>query len=316
MKKICVTGANGFIGKSLCKKLILSKYHVTGLTRFTNLKEDIYGMKQIQIGDLVLKPDLKNILKGQECIIHCAGKAHLMHEKKEDTALYYSINTEATKFIAEQAVKAGVKRFIFLSSIKVNGENTDGISNKIFQNNDIPDPKDDYAKSKLEAEKKLKEISSKTSLEVVIIRLPLVYGYGVKGNFLRLINLINIGFPLPFSLINSQKSLIGIDNLIDLITKCIDHPEAKSKTFLVSDDEDVSVPKLLRYIASAMERPLLLFPVPIFFLKLFGSIIGKKNEIRRFLESLRVDIEYTKKILGWKAPISLKEGISRMVKKQ
>ncbi len=183
----------------------------------------------------------------------------------------------------------------------------------IFTNNDIPNPEDSYAISKLEAEKVLWEISAKTNLEVVVVRLPLVYGYGVKGNMARLMKLINSGIPLPFSLIKNQRSLIGIDNLVDVLIRCVDHPEASGKTFLVSDGEDLSTPDLLRHVASSMERSTRLFPFPISLLKLFGFAIGKSSEINRLTNSLQVDISFTRKILNWSPPLTVQEGIRRIM---
>jgi nucleoside-diphosphate-sugar epimerase len=178
---------------------------------------------------------------------------------------------------------------------------------------DKPNPENPYAKSKLEAEKVLWEISAITGLEVVIVRLPLVYGYGAKGNLVRLINLVNSGIPLPLSLVRNKRSMIGIDNIIDLLIRCIDHPEANGKTFLASDGEDLSTPELIKLIASSIGRKANLFPLPIFILKSLGSIFGKSEEINRLVGSLRIDNSYTKKILDWTPPISVKEGIRRMV---
>ena len=310
--KICVTGANGFIGKALCKALNLSGKSIRGFVRTLDPYMKPTEIEYLSVGDISLKTNWKNQLNGCDCIVHCAGKAHLIHEKK-DLDIYRLANVEGTKHLAEQAAKSGVKRLVFLSSVKVNGENTNGKTNsKIFTNNDLPAPKDAYSISKFEAEKILWNISTETGLEVVVVRLPLVYGTSAPANLKRLIKLISTGLPLPFSLINNQRSLIGIDNLVDVILRCIDHPNAKNKTFLVSDDEDLSTPDLIKLIATKMGRSVRLFPDPIAWLKFFSFFIGRQSDIDRLTGSLQVDIEYTKKILDWKPSVSVSEGIKRM----
>jgi nucleoside-diphosphate-sugar epimerase len=235
--------------------------------------------------------------------------------KNVDPNIYRQSNVESTRKIAEHAVKAGVKRFIFLSSLKVNGESKfNNYNNKIITIDDKPNPEDEYARSKLEAENVLLEIAKKTNLEVVIIRLPLVYGYGVKGNLLKLIKLIKIGAPLPFSLIKNKRSMIGINNLIDMLLICINHPSAVGKTFFVSDGKDLSTQELIHCIASAMGSKVNLFPLPISFLKFAGYIVGKNSEIDRLIGSLQVDISHTSELLNWKPNISVEEGIRMMVK--
>ena len=318
MFKILVTGASGFIGKNLCRELVKSNRSIKGTVRNLNSMSINNNLKYFSIGNIDSKTSWNNALLDTDCIIHCAGIAHKI-SKKDEIDVYRSVNTEGTKRLAEQAAKAGVKRLIFLSSVKVNGEATDKInSNTIlndqtFTHNDLPDPQDAYALSKLEAEKELWEISSRTNLEIVVLRLPLVYGHGVKGNLKRFMKLINSNIPLPFSLVKNQRSLIGIDNLVDLIIRCIDHSDAVGKTFLVSDGEDLSTPNLVNHIASFMGRTSYLFPIPIFLLRIAGSILGKKKEIDRLVGSLKIDSSYTQKVLNWTAPISVTEGIRRMV---
>jgi len=321
MKKILVTGATGFIGNPLCKALTKSGRSVYGAVRSVSsslIKKS--EVEYVSVGDISSKTNWKDILAGIDCVIHCAGRAHKM-SKNQDFDLYNLINKEGTRNLAEQAAEAGVKRFIFLSSIKVNGETTNNKFNKInvdnqikniFSHTDIPNPIDAYSISKFEAEKILKNISTKTGLEVVVLRLPLVYGYSAPANLKRLIKIISTGLPLPFSLVNNKRSLIGIDNLLNVIARCIDHPAAKNKTFLVSDDKDLSTPDLIKLIATAMGRSIHLFPVPISWLKFFGFLIGRQSDIDRLTGSLQVDIEYTKKILDWKPSVSVYDGIRRM----
>ena len=313
MKKILVTGASGFIGQNICEELIKLNWPVCGTVRNSDSLSINNDFKYISVGDIGPKTNWDNALKGIDCVVHCAGKAHEMNNDN-DLDTYHLVNTEGTRHLAEKAAEAGVKRLVFLSTVKVNGENIDKINNnKIFTNNDTPDPKDAYSISKLEAETILWEISSRTDLEVVVVRLPLVYGRGVKGNLKRLIKLINFGIPLPFSLITNQRSLIGIDNLVSVLIRCVENLEAKGKTFLVSDDKDLSTPNLLQHIASAMGRSAHLFPVPISLLKFFGFVLGRQSEMNRLLGSLQVDISYTREILNWTPPISVEEGIKRMV---
>jgi len=257
--------------------------------------------------------NLNNILKDTDCVIHCAGKAHEINENDPKILKeYQKINVEETYRLAELSAKAGVKRFIFLSTIGVLGNNTNG--RLPFSVNDNPNPVKNYAKSKYEAEKLLLSLSKKYELEVVILRLPLVYGPECKGNLSRLKKLINFGIPLPFSLISNQRSLIGIENLIDLIIRCIDHPNAAGKTFLASDGEDISLPKLIKLIALSMNRKIFLFPVPLYLLKFLGSIFFRRDELDKLIGSLRIDISYTKKTLSWSPSTSIENGIRRMIK--
>ncbi len=313
MEKICITGVNGFIGKSLCKTLLSSNKKVRGFVRSLNPNTDPPQIELISIGNISSKTNWIDKIRGYDCIVHCAGQVHLIKDKI-DLETYHLVNSEGTKRLAEQAVEAGVKRLVFLSSVKVNGESTVKAENfRIFTNKDKPDPQDPYSRSKLAAENILWEIASKTNLEVVVVRLPLVYGYNAKGNLKRLMKLINFGIPLPFSLIKNKRSLIGIDNLVDVLIRCVEHPKAKGNTFLVSDDQELSTPDLLRLLASEMKISLYLFPFPISILKLFGFITGNSNEINRLVGSLQLDISYTKKTLNWIPPVTLRDGIKKMV---
>jgi nucleoside-diphosphate-sugar epimerase len=311
-----VTGANGFIGNSLCQVLSKLNIPVIGTVRSKNSFLKFQSVNLVSVGNISFDTNWSKVLENCEYIVHCAGKAHEMNDKdKLDN--YRATNIEGTKNLAEQAAKAGVKRLVFLSSVKVNGESTDNISNdknkKIFTHYDIPNPQDAYSISKLEAEKVLWEVSTKTGLEVVVIRLPLVYGCGVKGNLAKLVKIVQSGIPLPLSLVQNQRSMIGMDNLIDLLIRCVDHPNAAGKTFLASDIENLSTPDLIKNLANSMGRRSRLYPVPIFLLKLLGSILGKKKEINRLVGSLKIDSSYTQDVLNWTPPLSVAEGIRRMV---
>jgi nucleoside-diphosphate-sugar epimerase len=316
MKKICITGANGFIGKTLCKSLKANNNHIQGFVRAMDLYNNSSKTEYISVGDIGSKTNWKDHLNGFDCVIHCAGLTHQMSSIK-DINIYNLVNIDGTKRLAEKSVEAGIKRLVFLSSVKVNGESTYQINMKQkFSYKDKPNPQDLYAKSKLGAEKALWEISSRTGLEVVVVRLPLVYGYGVKGNLERLIKLVKSGIPLPLSLVKNKRSMIGMDNLVDLLIRCIDHPEARGKTFLASDGEDLSTPELIKLIASSMEKKANLFPFPISMLKFLASVLGKREEINRLVGSLRIDGSYTKEILNWTPTISVEEGIRRMVQRK
>ena len=321
MKKIFITGANGFIGKSLCQTLSKLNKSVVGTVRSKNSFLTLPGVKFILVKDNSFQTNLSQTLKDCEYIIHCAGKAHVMN-KKDKLDDYNLVNTEFTKNLAIQAAKAGVKRLVFLSSVKVNGESTDEDSdntivknkkNKIFTHGHLPKSEDPYSISKFEAEKLLWKVSVKTGLEITVVRMPLVYGHGVKGNLARLIKLVKSGLPLPLGRVQNQRSMIGIDNLVDLLIRCIDHPGAAGKTFLVSDGEDLSTPDLINHIASSMGRPARLFHAPIFLLKIAGRVLGKKKEIDRLIGSLKIDNSYTREVLNWTPPVSVTEGIRRMI---
>ena len=321
MKKTCITGANGFIGKSICKTLSKKNKLVVAAVRTNNSFLTIPNTNFISIDNIDHNTNWSKALENCDYVIHCASKAHVM-DNKDKIEEYHLINVEGTKNLAEQAAKAGVKRLIFLSSIKVNGESTDIIHNNktekseinsVFKHNHLPNPKDPYAISKYKAEKELWKISDNTGLEITIVRIPLVYGHGVKGNLKRLMKLVKFGLPLPFAGIQNYRSMIGIDNLVDFLISCIDHPNAAGKTFLVSDGEDLSIPNLINYLAVSMGRRARLFPFPIFLLKFLSSIFGRREEINRLIGSLRIDTSYTKEKLNWTPPISVEEGIRRMV---
>ena len=306
-RKIFLTGHAGFIGGAIIKKFELSNFDKNDV--LTKSKEIILHYGYINKDN---KNNWINLLQDVECIIHCGGRINIKEKTSENPLeIFRKANTEPTKILAEEAVKLGIKRFIFLSSIAVNGTFT--YNEKLFTFKDIPMPTEDYAISKWEAEQELWKIAQRTGLEVVIIRPPLVYGFGAKGKIVSLIKLLNLGIPLPFGLIKNKRSFIGIDNLVDIIIRCIDHPQASGKTFLVSDGEDLSFTDLIRVITSAMGRAPRLFPFPISILKLIGFVTGKSYEMGRIINSMQIDIDYTKKILDWSPSVSLKEGIRKMI---
>ena len=310
---IAVTGAAGVIGSNLVKTLV-PEICVRAITR----REYIVSSQALgngttwPVGHINSSTDWLTALAGIDCVIHCAARAHVINETEPDPlAAYRAVNVEGTRRLAEQAVVAGVKRLIFVSSIGVLGIHTN--RRGLFSSSDTPSPVDDYATSKWEAEQALWEVSAKTGLEVVVVRPPLVYGPGVKGNLARLLKLVRSGVPLPLGAVQNQRSLIGLDNLVDLLIRCVDHPAAAGQTFLVSDGEDLSTPDLLRHMAAAMGRSARLVPVPVPLLRLAGSALGKRAEIDRLVGSLQIDSSHTRQVLGWTPPVSVEEGIRRMV---
>lgn len=250
-------------------------------------------------------------LKNTTVVVHCAARAHVMDDKEaEPLTLYREVNTAGTVNLAKQAIDSGVKRFIFISSIKVNGEGT--LVGCPFKTEDNHAPEDDYGLSKSEAEKQLVALAKDSSMEVVIIRPTIVYGPGVKANFASLMRLVSKGIPLPFgSITQNKRSLVSINNLVDLIVTCIDHPKAANQVFLVSDDHDVSTAEMVRELAIALDKPTWQLPVPIWCYKLFGKLFGKSDIVDRLTGTLQVDISHTKETLGWKPPQTLQEGFKQ-----
>ena len=270
------------------------------------------GLPSVAVGDIGADTNWSAAIAGVDCVIHCAARAHVMHETAGDAlAAYRAVNVDGSRRLAEQAAAAGVRRLVYLSSIKVNGEQT--ALGAPFSFLDTPAPEDAYGISKWEAEQALWDVSAQTGLEVVVVRPPLVYGPGVKGNLARLLKLVRSGVPLPLGAVQNKRSLIGLDNLVDLLIRCVYHPAAAGQTFLVSDGEDLSTPDLLRHMAAAMGRSARLVPVPVPLLRLAGSALGKRAEIDRLVGSLQINSSHTRQVLGWTPPVSIQEGIRRMV---
>lgn len=311
MQLTLVTGASGFIGKAMCLKLCRQNYTVRAAVRSTTslLPSDQYDV--IAIGNLCLQTDWSAALIGVDTVIHCAARAHVMHDTTNDTmSAYRTINVFGTRRLAEQAAALGVRRLVFLSSVKVNGERTE--YDAPFVASHIPNPEDSYGLSKLEAEEVLWQVAEKTGLEVVIIRSPLVYGPEVKGNLRRLLRYIEMGVPLPLGAVTNQRSMLGLNNLVDLLFCCSEHPLAAGQTFLASDGIDLSTPRLIQLIANGMGRSARIIPVPIGLLKAAGSLLNKRAEVERLIGSLQVNSEPTRARLGWVPPVSIEEGIQEM----
>ena len=283
--KILITGQNGFIGKALFDLLKQQGHQVRGTVRNENKIEE--GLDIIAVGDISSTTDWSTALKDIETVIHLANRAHVLNDQVSDPlTIFREVNVAGTIHLAKQALESRVKRFIFISSIKVNGEKTDEHS---FSVEDRPNPQDPYAISKLEAENALREISAQSTMEIVIIRPPLVYGQGVKGNFKRLSRLVELGIPLPFASIKNKRSLISLENLVQLLSKAIIDPTVANQTLLVSDSKDLSAPQLIKKIAKSIGKPTRLFPFPVKLLKILGKLTGQSKAISRLTENLQID---------------------------
>ncbi|MDN3639974.1 SDR family oxidoreductase [Simiduia curdlanivorans] len=302
-KKILLTGANGFLGAALFSKLCMIGETVRALRNASNVPKS-----DIVVGDIDANTDWKDALTGVKTIVHCAARAHIMKESISDPLEEYrKVNTFGTLNLAKQAASAGVKRFVFISSIKVNGESTTGASP--FREDDNCSPVDPYGISKLEAEQGLLKISERTGMEVVIIRPPLIYGPGVKANFQSLMRIASSTVPLPFGSIANARSMVYIGNLVDFIVKAVTHPAAANQVFIVSDGEDVSLSDLIRYVRVSIGRKARLIPVPVMCFKFIATLAGKRATIERLIGSLQVDSTKAQRLLDWQPPYSVKEGI-------
>lgn len=300
---VLVTGASGFVGSQLLQRLDLSLVKALGRHSPVDFPCSQFYQKPID-SDASYVEALHNV----DVVVHLAARVHVM---KETTAPsleeYRAVNNHGTVNLARQAAESGVKRFIFVSSIKVNGESTP--LGKPFTSADNPSPADAYSLSKAEAEQELFEISKSTGMDIVVIRPTLVYGPGVKANFASLMSLVSRGVPLPFGCIQeNRRSLVSVRNLVDLIVTCIDHPKAANQKFLVSDDNDVSTSEMVAQMAKALGKSQWQLPVPILCYKIMGKVTGKQDVVDRLLGSLQVDITHTKETLNWTPPQSLEDG--------
>lgn len=268
--------------------------------------------ESVVVGDLQESTDWRVALADVRVVVHLAARVHVMQDNVPDPlAEFRRINVAGTLNLARQAVQAGVRRFVFVSSIKVNGEET--LPGHSFTADDTPAPSDHYGISKLEAEQGLKEIASQTGMELVIIRPPLVYGPGVRANFHMLLRAVARGVPLPLGGLNNKRSLVALDNLVNFIMTCITHPDAANQTFLVSDGEDLSTTELICRIANALGKPARLISIPLWMLKVGSMLLNKRDSLQRLSGNLQVDISKARDLLGWKPPLSVDEGLKRTV---
>lgn len=306
---VLVTGANGFVGSALCAALAAAGYRVRAATRTPDQPVDDVSAEWVTVGNIDDATDWGRALQGVEGIVHLAARVHVMRETAADPlAEFRQLNVAATAHVARQAVAAGVRRFVYVSTIKVNGERTEGCA---FTSDAVPQPEDAYAQSKLEAEQVLRELGERTGLEVVIVRPPLVYGPGVKGNFLSLLRWVNRGLPLPLARCANRRSLVGITNLADLLIRCISHPAAAGRVFLAGDGEDLSTPELVRRLARALNRPARLVPVPQSLLRFAARSLGRQGAYERLCGSLQIDIGDARRLLDWIPPLSVDDELER-----
>lgn len=311
--RVLLTGATGFVGRGLLERMS-TQVNLELVAAVRKLVPGLPGnVASLQVSGLEADADWRKALDGAQVVIHSAARVHVMHDTSSDPlAEFRKVNVEGTLNLARQAAEAGVRRFIFISSIKVNGEGTPVGSPYIADAQ--PAPVDPYGISKMEAEQGLRAIAAETGMDVVIIRPTLVYGPGVKANFLSMMRWLHKSVPLPFGAIHNRRSLVALDNLVDLIVTCIDHPAAANQTFLVSDGEDLSTTELLRRMATALGKPARLLPVPSWLLEAGAAMLGKKALSQRLCGSLQVDISKTRELLGWTPPLSVDAALRKTAK--
>ncbi|AHG40052.1 NAD-dependent dehydratase [Pseudomonas syringae CC1557] len=305
---VAITGATGFVGGAVVRRLLDKTRHavrvaVRGEHHFSADRVDVVNVES-------LAPDNRweSFVTGADVVVHCAARVHVLNDQSaEPDQEYFRANVTATLNLAEQAAAAGVRRFIFLSSIKANGEFT--LPGEPFRADDPCKPLDAYGVSKQKAEEGLRELAARTGMEVVIIRPVLVYGPGVKANFMNMMRWLDRGIPLPLGAIHNRRSLVAVDNLADLILVCIHHPAAANQTFLVSDGDDVSTTRLLRAIGNALGKPARLLPVPAAVLNGAAALLGKRAFSQRLCSSLQVDISKTCTMLDWRPPVSIEDAM-------
>jgi nucleoside-diphosphate-sugar epimerase len=304
--KILVTGASGFVGRPLCMEIPKRGYQVRAAIR-THGQMSSAG-ETVAVGAINGETDWSSALNGVDAVIHLAARVHVMKDKTADPlAEFLKVNLYGTSNLAQQAANAGVKRFVYVSSVKVNGEQT--TVNRPFTESDEPDPQDPYAVSKWRTEQDLQRIAKETGLEVVIVRPPLVYGPGVKGNFVRLLGAIERGMPLPLAGANNLRSLVYVGNLVDALIACATHPAAAGQTYLVSDGDDVSTAMLVDMIARSLGRNNRAFHFPSGLLRVAATMLGRAEQMDRLFGTLRVKDEKLRRELAWTAPFTLEQGL-------
>ena len=301
--KVLITGANGFVGRALCSHLADAGIAVRAAVRAG--APDV--VDAVVVGEIGAATDWSPALEGVTHVVHLAGRAHVLRETAQDAeAAFRAVNLEGTRRLAEEAAARGVRRLVFVSSVKACAESTSGPP---LTEQSTPHPEDAYGRSKLDAEQALLRIAGSTNLEVAILRPPLVYGPGVQANFLRLMQLVDRGVPLPLGSVRNRRSLVYRGNLASAIECCLTHPAAAGETFFVSDGEDVSTPELIRRLAVAIERPTRLWPMPVWLLRSAARLAGMNSQVGRLVGSLVVDGSKIRTVLGWNPPFNLDQGL-------
>lgn len=304
--KILVTGASGFVGHQLIQTLkqhYCLKVIAIGRSILQSCADEFFVVSNFDQQGVWQKP----LEGGCDIVIHLAARVHVMHDKAEDPLeAFLAVNLHGTLNLANAAAKAGVKRFVYVSSIKVNGEYTEG---QPFTAQDAPNPQDPYAVSKWRAEQALLKLSEETGMEVVIVRPPLVYGPGVKANFASLLNFVNKRLPLPLSCISNTRSMIYVGNLADALITCATHANAAGQTYLVCDNENVSTPQLIKKLAFVLKRPYLVFPFPLSIIRLLARLVAKSSAVDRLTQSLVIDCSTLCSELDWEPPFTMQEGL-------
>ncbi len=308
---VLVTGASGFVGRALCVDMARRGYRVRAAVRELSRATGLPG-EVVRVAGIIADADWSSTLAGIEAVVHLAARVHVMRDNAlQPLTAFRAVNVVATERLARAAAVQGIKRFVYVSSIKVNGEGMR--PGQTYTPDDVPAPVDPYGISKHEAEQRLRQLAQETGLEVVIIRPVLIYGPGVKANFLSMMRWLHLGVPLPLGAINNQRSLVALANVVDLIVTCLHHPKAANQTFLVSDGEDLSTTALLRRTATALGRPARLVPVPTPVLRTVARLLGKVDFAERLCGSLQVDISKTRELLGWVPPVSVDEALKQTV---
>jgi nucleoside-diphosphate-sugar epimerase len=310
LTRVLLTGGSGFVGSALSMRLVARGDRVTACVR-TVPAAPVQGVRYLTVDDRLEAPGLSDALAQSDVVVHLVARTHSA-DLADPTALdlYRRINVDMTRALTRKCLQAGVRRFVFLSSVKVHGERSDL---RGFREDDVPRPEDVYGQTKLEAEQALARETSGTTLAYTIVRPPLVYGPGVKANFLRMIRAIDRGLPLPLASIRNARSLVGLPNLCDFIVTAMEHPAACGETFLVSDRERPSTPQLLEAIGTALGRPVRLMPVPAAVLAAVARLLGRQGELQRLTGTLVVDTTKAERLLGWRAPFSLDEQLREAV---
>ncbi len=312
MKNILITGATGFIGREVCRQLRRLGYTVSGTTRDTGLHAGPENIPLHYIQEFSCEMDWSQAVAGADAIVHLAARVHQMRDQVVDPmSEYRRVNVEGTKSLATVAAAAGVKRFIFLSSIKVNGEKT---IDTPFSERDTPAPIDPYGISKWEAEQALAKINSHSSLDTVILRSPLVYGPNAGGNFATLVRAVIKRWPIPLGAVANLRSLVYVGNLVSAIVQCLVHPSARGKTFFVSDGEDLSTVELVRRMAEAAGVVPRIFSCPLWCLHAAGVLTGRRQIIEKITDSLQLDSEHIRQALSWSPPFSVEDGLRESMK--